>query len=181
MVNGIATRHSGFPTDIFANAQSPVFNSFNVPDRIVGPSTQVSHLSPNGWFNPYAFASPGVTYSNSGIALTNIGNSSRRVARGPHLSNMDFPVFWEVNLAERYKVQFRAEFFNLTNTPAFNLPGASHSELDCIGNGQGTACNAGNSNFGKISDGTATGRQIQFGLKFLFCARRFVAKPVLPA
>ena len=32
----------------------------------------------------------------------------------------------------------------------------------------GTACNAGNPSFGKLSDGTATGRQIQFGLKYYF-------------
>ncbi len=63
--------------------------------------------------------------------------------------------------------QFRAEFFNLTNTPTFLLPSASSNNLTCIG-AAGAACNAGNPNFGKISNGTATGRQIQFELKFLF-------------
>jgi hypothetical protein len=32
----------------------------------------------------------------------------------------------------------------------------------------GKACNASNPNFGKLTNGTATGRQIQFGLKLYF-------------
>jgi hypothetical protein len=39
--------------------------------------------------------------------------------------------------------------------------------LTCIGP-IGGACNGGNPDFGKLSNGTATGRQIQFGLKVLF-------------
>ena len=64
-------------------------------------------------------------------------------------------------------LQFRAEFFNLSNTPTFFLPSASSNNMTCIGPA-GAACNAGNPNFGKLSNGTATGRQIQFGLKLLF-------------
>ena len=63
-------------------------------------------------------------------------------------------------------VQFRSEFLNPSNTPAFSLPSASNSNLTRIGKGPGTACNAGNPNFGKPSSGTAT-CQSQFGLKFL--------------
>ncbi len=68
---------------------------------------------------------------------------------------------------ERHFLQLRAEFFNATNTPTFFLPAASNSALTCIGPA-GKACNAGNPNFGKLSTGTATGRQIQFGLKYYF-------------
>jgi hypothetical protein len=32
----------------------------------------------------------------------------------------------------------------------------------------GGACNASNASFGKLTNGTATGRQIQFGLKLYF-------------
>ncbi|PYS54722.1 MAG: hypothetical protein DMG13_07125 [Acidobacteria bacterium] len=56
---------------------------------------------------------------------------------------------------------------NNPNTPTFFLPSASSRTLTCIGPA-GAPCNAGNAEFGQLSDGTATGRQIQFGLKLLF-------------
>jgi hypothetical protein len=54
-------------------------------------------------------------------------------------------------------VQFRAEAFNLANTPTFFLPAASNPALS-----------VGSPNFGKLSSSSATGRQIQFGLKVNF-------------
>ena len=60
-------------------------------------------------------------------------------------------------MTERVNLQFRAEAFNFTNTPTFNLPSASNSALTI-----------GNTNFGKLTSSSATGRQIQFGLKLLF-------------
>jgi hypothetical protein len=64
-------------------------------------------------------------------------------------------------------LQFRAEFFNFTNTPTFFLPAASSPTLTCIGS-PGGACNAANPSFGKLSSGTASGRQMQFGMKLYF-------------
>jgi hypothetical protein len=54
-------------------------------------------------------------------------------------------------------VQFRAEAFNLSNTPTFTLPSASNPALTI-----------GNPNFGKLASSSATGRQVQFGLKLSF-------------
>ncbi|MGH2523481.1 MAG: hypothetical protein ACRDH2_13335 [Anaerolineales bacterium] len=89
------------------------------------------------------------------------------MARGPGSVNFDFSVFKDTFLTERYRLQFRVEFFNLTNTPTFFLPGADNRSLLCIGP-PGAPCNAGNAEFGKLSNGTATGRQIQFALKLNF-------------
>jgi hypothetical protein len=72
-----------------------------------------------------------------------------------------------MHFTERYWLQFRSEFFNFTNTPTFFLPAASSPTLTCIG-AAGAPCNANNPTFGKLTNGTATGRQIQFGLKFYF-------------
>jgi hypothetical protein len=76
-------------------------------------------------------------------------------------------LFKDFNFTERRYLQFRAELFNATNTPTFFLPAASDATLTCTG-AAGHACNIGNPNFGKLSSGTATGRQIQFGLKFYY-------------
>jgi hypothetical protein len=80
---------------------------------------------------------------------------------------VDVSVVKDFNFTERHFIQFRAELFNASNTPTFFLPAASSAALTCIGPA-GKACNAGNPNFGKLTTGTATGRQIQLGLKYYF-------------
>ena len=88
-------------------------------------------------------------------------------ARGPGSENVDGSIFKNFNFTERHYLQFRAELFNASNTPTFLLPAASSAALTCIGPA-GRACNSGNPNFGKLTTGSATGRQIQFGLKYYF-------------
>ena len=66
--------------------------------------------------------------------------------------NLDFSVFKNIRLRESRNLQFRSEFFNLTNTPQFGPP-------------DGTL---GSFSFGGISSLAGEMRQIQFALKFLF-------------
>jgi hypothetical protein len=166
-VNAIGTLRGGFPSDIRTNVLPPIFNTFNVADRVSGQSMLVNNWTVDSYFNPAAFSVPGTTPSITGAAIQEFGNAARRVARGPGSRNADFSVFKNLSFTERYLLQFRAEFFNLTNTPTFFLPAASSPTLTCIGS-PGSACNANNPSFGKLTSGTATGRQIQFGLKFYF-------------
>lgn len=168
-VNGITVMRGGFPSDIRTNVLPGIFNTFNVPDRVKGEPIQVkNNRGPDSFFNPAAFRVPGAVRSATGAAVTLLGDSARRVARGPGSVNFDFSVFKEAVITERYRVQFRAEFFNLTNTPTFFLPSASDPALTCIARAPGGPCNEANAGFGKLSNGTATGRQIQLGLKLMF-------------
>ena len=87
---------------------------------------------------------------------------------GPGYHRLDFSLFKNFNFTERIYLQFRAEFFNLTNTPNFSLPGFS-------GNGVVAAPGAldytSPTNFGKITstrDGQNDQREIQFALKLYF-------------
>ena len=64
-------------------------------------------------------------------------------------------------------MEFRTEFFNVTNTPTFFLPAANDPTLTCTGVA-GSACNSANATFGQLSSGTATGRQIQFSAKIYY-------------
>jgi hypothetical protein len=96
------------------------------------------------------------------------GDSARRVARGPGSVNFDFSIFKDFVLTERFRLQFRSEFFNLTNTPTFLLPSSNSPSMTCIGRAPGSACNDNNTEFGKLSSSSATGRQVQFALKFYF-------------
>ncbi|MBL8235262.1 MAG: hypothetical protein JNL98_42570 [Bryobacterales bacterium] len=168
-VNGITTLRGGFPTDIRTNRLPPIFNTFNVPDRVKGEPVQVtSNRGPDSFFNPAAFRVPGTTPSNTGAPIQLFGDSARRVARGPGSVNFDFSLFKEVTFNERMRLQFRAEAFNLTNTPTFSLASSNSPPMTCIGRTPGSACNDNNPEFGKLSGAQATGRQLQFGLKFLF-------------
>jgi hypothetical protein len=166
-VNAIASLRGGFPTDIRTNVLPPIFNTFNVPDRVTGQSMVASNWTVDNYFNPAAFTVPGTIPSDTGAAIQEFGNAARRVARGPGSKNADVSVFKDIHFTERHWLQFRAEFFNLTNTPTFYLPAASSPTLTCIGT-PGSACNSGNATFGKLTSGTATGRQIQLGLKYYF-------------
>jgi hypothetical protein len=111
---------------------------------------------------------PGTTPSNTGALIQLFGDSARRVVRGPGSVNFDFSLFKQVIIKERASIQFRAEAFNLTNTPTYTLASSNSPPMTCIGRTPGSACNDNNPEFGKLSGAQATGRQLQFGLKFLF-------------
>jgi hypothetical protein len=168
-INGITTLRGGFPTDIRTNRTLAIFNTFNVPDRVPGEHVQVQEgRGPDAFFNPAAFRVPGTTPSTTGAPIQMFGDSARRVARGPGSVNFDFSLFKQVTISERYRVQFRAEAFNLTNTPTFTLASSNSPSMTCIGRTPGSACNDNNPEFGKLTGSSATGRQLQFGLKFIF-------------
>ena len=81
--------------------------------------------------------------------------SGRRPVSVPESQNLDLSLFKTFDFAERYKLQFRSEWLNMSNTPRF--------AVSSIGNTQGAG------NFGRLSatlPGTA--RNVQFALRFMF-------------
>ena len=75
------------------------------------------------------------------------------ILRGPNQKNLDFAVLRNFPITERNRIQFRAEFFNLFNTPNFGLPINDR--------------NAGPA-FGLITSSASSPRIIQFALKYQF-------------
>jgi hypothetical protein len=107
------------------------------PNRL--GSGQLDNPTVDRWFDTTAFVLPAqFTYGDSG------GN----ILREGSYRNLDFSLF------KRFgdKVEFRAECFNLTNTPSFNAPATA---ID-------TATG------GRVTSTFSTPRQFQFGLKFTF-------------
>ena len=101
------------------------------------------------------------------------GNSGRNILQGPGTKNIDFSVFKNFQLTESKLLQFRAEFFNLFNTPQFNnptavapLPSSTATTLVpniTAGSAYGTIASAGSpTTFQRIS------REIQLAVKFTF-------------
>jgi hypothetical protein len=70
---------------------------------------------------------------------------------------MDISVFKNIRLSERYRLQFRSEFFNALNRVNLGTPNAAVFS--------GTAINP---SAGLITSLATTPRQLQFGLKLLF-------------
>ncbi|HTM47889.1 MAG TPA: hypothetical protein VL285_04380 [Bryobacteraceae bacterium] len=109
----------------------------------------------NSYFDPDAFVP---------VTAVRYGNSGRNILRGPGLTNLDASIFRDFPLTERWKLQFRAEAFNLSNTPAFNNPGATASSATRNAAGQITALGG----YTEITGAAATERQFRFALKLMF-------------
>ena len=146
-VNGITTLQSGAPLGItggnasnaFAGTQRPNWTGKN-PNLDGSISQRLDRYFDTSVFttnNPFTF-----------------GNAPRVMPdlRAPGLRNFDFSAFKNFPLKERLRLQFRAEFFNIFNTPQFGFPD--------------TGLNS--NTFGQISSQANLPRDIQFALKLLF-------------
>src|SRR5882762_3016749 len=86
---------------------------------------------------------------------------------GPGFHRADISLFKNIPINERFRVQFRAEFFNIANHPNFNAPNFGGNGVVAI-SGSG---NYNNSTFGEIGstrDAPYDPRQIQFALKLYY-------------
>ncbi|MGB6722810.1 MAG: TonB-dependent receptor [Terracidiphilus sp.] len=169
VVNGILTMRTGFPSDVGTNVIPPTFASYNVASCVAGVPKRLPNTSVNGYYNPAAFTVPAYAATTTGGSVPEIGNCGHFPITGPSVKNLDSSLFKNFYFGESQRIylQFRVEAFNTTNTPAFELPGANDATLTCKGP-PGAACNAANANFGKLVDGSATGRQVQFAAKLYF-------------
>lgn len=147
-VNGIFTKQVGFPLAI---ASSP--NTLNAQGGRQRPNSTGMSAATSGrvqdrltnFLNPAAFSAPApFTYGNVSRTLPDV--------RGPGLTNLDFSLFKTFALTEKVNLQFRAEAFNLSNSPMFGLPNQSF----------GVAA------FGAITGTANNPRQLQFALRLFF-------------
>ncbi|HVH87945.1 MAG TPA: hypothetical protein VM912_14555, partial [Terriglobales bacterium] len=148
-------------------------NAIKTGQDLYGPHN-VSHF-----YNAAAFTQPCVLASNgqpdpanspagcvplTGIAV--LGGGPTQVA-GPGFHRLDFSTFKEFPFQDRFRLQFRAEFFNILNHPNFNAPGFGGNGVVSIPG----ATNFTNPNFGAIGstrDAPYDPRQIQFALKLYY-------------
>ncbi len=153
---GITMAQSGAPftveegEDIAMLGTNAASSGFQYAQRTGAPVT-LSHPSRSAmvaqFFNTNAFVPVNL------VPPGTIGNSGRNTISGPALSNTDFSVIKDFALKERYRVQFRSEFFNVFNQVNFNNPDGR------VVDGPGV--------LGAIL-GANSGRVVQFGLKFLW-------------
>lgn len=80
------------------------------------------------------------------------GNAGRNILRSDGIQNFDFSVLKSTRITETHRIQFRADFFNLTNTRNFGIPEAR----------------VNNAGFGNQFTTDGGSRKIYMSLKYLF-------------
>ncbi|MGC2300942.1 MAG: TonB-dependent receptor, partial [Acidobacteriaceae bacterium] len=119
----------------------------------------------NGYLTPAGFTRAPEAPNGTSLADQDFGNSSVGLVRGPGQHNLDLAVERVFPVKETSSFRFRAEVFNLTNTPQFGSPNTS------LGYGDPTLLNpVASAGFGKITgeQGGPHPRIIQFAVKYIF-------------
>jgi hypothetical protein len=151
---GIVTFQSGFPVPITSSSDLELMYSafFQYPGEpdMVAPLQKLNPRNPlNEAFNPASFQQP--------TQLGVIGDSPRSVCCGPGINNIDFSLLKDTTLTERFKLQYRAEFFNIANHAQFTKVDGNISDGDPSTGGT----------FSKVLQARDP-RLIQFALKLIF-------------
>jgi hypothetical protein len=157
--NAIVTIRSGFPFTITEAASDLNIGTGPAqPDRIA--DGRLGNPSRQLWFDPAAFRRATCNVPNR-PDLCHYGNSGYNIFTGPPQRNVDFSMLKNIVVKEVTKLQFRAEFFNLFNTPFFGDPnGISFTTNDSIV--------PDGARMGEIQSLRTPMRIIQFGLKLFF-------------
>ena len=152
-IGGIASFSTGNPFSAglgFDNARQIVRSAGGGqrPDLLPGASNNPILGGPDKYFDPLVFTLPEAGF---------LGNLGRNTLTGPGVANFDFSLTKMTRIGESSNLQFRAEFFNLTNHANFTIPAST------IFTSAGPLGSAG-----RITSTRTTARRIQFGLKLLF-------------
>ncbi len=142
-LSGITTLSTGLPYTVTLNFDNANTGNTNWPNRV--GSGRIDNPSVNRWIDPAAFVFP---------PAFAIGNGGRNTLVGPGTVSTDLSLQrnFRLPLGDRGRAEFRAEAFNLFNTPQFGSPNSA----------------LGNPAFGTIGGTARSNRQMQLGLRVIF-------------
>jgi len=166
--SAIISAVSGLPFTITSTSATPgtaqTGQQTGVYQVLHGVKGTVSTGSPT-WFNTAAFTQPAACapYTAANPVSCALGNTGRNQFRGPGYFSDNLSMFKSVPLyQERVALELRFDAFNLTNTPAFGLPGST------IGSGTfGKITSTLGSGVGNVN-GVGGPRVLQAAAKFTF-------------
>ena len=143
-LSGLMRFQNGIPDPMSAPGYSLNY-AYNPPNITKGSDVSVDNPTVYRWFNTSAFSAP---------APYTIGSAPRRITqlRQDGVHSADIALMKNFSVREFMKIQFRAEAFNIANTPQFAAPNTSF----------------GSSTFGQVTSQANQPRQVQFGLKLIF-------------
>jgi Carboxypeptidase regulatory-like domain/TonB dependent receptor len=144
-VNGITSLQSGFPfstSTAVDYSERPSIYGWNEPLQTCNGNLPRGEQTPTRWFDTSCFSAP---------ALGTLGNAGFNNLFTNGFINQDLSLLKDIPIRERFKLQFRAEFFNLFNHPNFGTPDGTLED----------------STFGQVLS-ALPGREVQFGAKILW-------------
>ena len=131
----------GIGSGLTSTTATNLFSNVNAGVNLTNPGETKDNL--NAFINLAAF---------SKAPVGTFGNSGRGMFRGPGQWNVDYSLFKEFLITERWRTQFRTEFFNIFNHANFGNPNVSLDSPD----------------YGTIRSTTVNARLIQFALRLSF-------------
>jgi hypothetical protein len=153
-LGGIFSASSGVPFSVIISGDPMGLKGTDVngwPDYV--PGCKIENPSdPLHYINTKCFTAPN--------PLTRIGNAGRNIATGPHLFNLDMAFYKNVpitRISEGFRLQLRAEFFNILNHANFAPPLSNNAVFGETGTLIGAA--------GRITSTQTSSRQIQLGIR----------------
>jgi outer membrane receptor protein involved in Fe transport len=149
-INTIVSLYSGLPFTVVSGTDrslSGIGNDF--ADIIGNPARPADASQVAEYFNTAAFAP---------AATGTFGTVGRNTLRGPAFFDVDASIFKNFLFTERFRLQFRAEAFNIENRPNFLNPSSASPY---------TTASLASATFGRITAANDP-RVLQFGLKLLF-------------
>jgi hypothetical protein len=153
--SGILTHQTGLPFTGTTSAYDPAGLGLLPPPLTVARPNLLCNPNEGGartqqqWFNTDCFEKNPVA-GTTGLKNTP-GNAQRNVIFGPNTNRVDLTLSKNIRFSERFRLQLRAESFNLLNTTNF----------------RGIQTNVTSTQFGQVIS-TRDPRQMQFGIKFYF-------------
>ena len=168
-LNGILFNMTGQPFQVQSGALTAHNAKVSRAD-FVGAPPEAKLQNVPGILGPVLFTADDLAKFTFPAAGSN-GLQGRNTFRGPGYTNLDLGVFKNFSLTERFRLQFRAEFFNALNHANFESPRDSTDGSTLItstGFGR-TCCSAAStpSSANVIATGESS-RVIQLGLKLNF-------------
>ncbi len=143
---------------------------------VAGQSLKLGpHTDSNGklsfFGNPAAFTQPCVLGGAASAGCVPLAGAAAlggvTQVEGPNFHRLDFSLFKDIQLTERFRLQFRTEIFNVFNHPNFNAPGfGGNGVVSISGSTDFTSSNFGE--IGSTRDAPYDPRQIQFALKLYY-------------
>lgn len=155
--NALFSAYTGTPFTVTASGTSlNAPGNLQTADQVKDTVERTGRIGPGEpFYDPLAFRA---------ITTVRYGSTGRNILTGPGMVNLDFSLFRTFSLSERFKLEFKAESFNLTNTPHFINPGANASNMSL--NADGTIRSLGN--FLSVTSAQGDERQVRFGLRLSF-------------
>ncbi|MBL8211495.1 MAG: TonB-dependent receptor [Bryobacterales bacterium] len=144
-VGGIWMAISGGPLGVTSAVNNTFSQGGGQRPNWSGANPCVANPTPQRWLDASVFSVP-APYAFGNAPSTFNGCRSDRT------DQIDFTLTKNTRIKERFNVQFRAEFFNLSNTPRFAPPNQ----------------NFGNPQFGVVNAQGNQPRIVQFGLKLIY-------------